>query len=203
MTRATRRRAGTRATALAVALLGASGSSPAVAGVTARTDPTASTHDVAIGTWGATPTLQATGAPPPGTVSIDYSHTVALTTAPQYLYLANTGTRTLSGSSYTVDGIAGTLLGNPVITLAACTGGTWDTATHACVGGAVTTVGTFTAAAPGPVASTVTAAAPGSRVQLQASVSNFGVLGSFTAVFGAQVSATAPRQVAGPSTSNS
>jgi len=203
MTRGFRPRQARRATAVTVALLGATGLMPAGAEVSARNDPATSAVTAATGTWGATPTLAASGVPAPGTVSITYSHTLVLTTAPQYFYVANTGTRTLSGTSYTVDGIAGAVLGDPVITVRACTGGTWNTSTHACSAGSVTTVGTFTAGAPGPVESAVTAAGPGTRVQLQAAVSNFGLLGSFTAVFGTRVSSSAPRQVAGPLVSNS
>lgn len=188
------------AAALAVALLGAPVLTPAQATVKATNSGTMSASSA---TWGATPTTSASGTPSPGTVSIGFSRTLILTTPPQYLYVANTGSSTLTGTSYRVDGIAGALLGNPVITLRACVGGTWNTSTDVCGGGgAVSTIGTFTAAAPGPVNSAVAAAGSGSRLHLQAAVSNFGLLGSFTAVFGASVSSTSPRQIAGPTTTN-
>lgn len=200
---ATRRHVLTGATALAVALVGVPLVAPAGASLRASNGAT-STQAVSSATWSAIPTLTPSGAPAPGTVSIEFSRTLIVTTAPQYFYVANTGTRALVGTSYTVTGIAGALLGNPVITLRACVGGTWNTSSDACTGtGAVdTVVGTFTAGAPGPVQSAVVAAAPGSRLHLQASVSNFGLLGSFTAVFGASVTSTGPRQVSGPLTTN-
>lgn len=195
----------TRATALAVALVGASVAGPAGAVLVAGSNPVSSTHTVGSATWSAITTLTSSGTPPPGTVSIGFSRTIILTTPPQYLYVANAGTATLTATSYTVTGIGGALLGNPVITLRACVGGTWNTSTDACTGaGAVNTVvGAFTAAAPGPTASNVAPAGAGSRVHLQASVSNFGLLGSFTAVFGAQVSSAGPRQVSAATITNS
>ena len=197
------RRTHMRAAAFAVALIGATVLTPAEAAIKAANTSGAMT--VSSATWSAIPTPSSSGTPPPGTVSIGFSRTLVLTTPPQYFYVANAGTAALSRTSYQVDGIGGALLGNPVITLKACVGGTWNTSTDVCSAGAgaVITIGTFTSAAPGPVDSATTAGATGSRLHIQASVSNFGLLGSFTAVFGTSVTSTTPRQVSGPTTTNS
>ncbi|HET7487887.1 MAG TPA: hypothetical protein VFJ85_08155 [Acidimicrobiales bacterium] len=191
------RRAG--AAALAAALLAALVARPAVAGGTAQATGTAA---VTSSTWSVIPTTSSSGTPSPGSVSIGFSHTLVLTTPPQYFYAANTGTRSLVRTSYEVDGIGGALLGNPTITLTACVGGTWNTGTNVC-SGTPTAIGSFTAASPGP---TDVAAAPtssGSRLHIQAAVSNFGLLGSFTAVFSTMVTSSgAVRQLSGPLTTN-
>lgn len=114
-------------------------------------------------TWGALPTQAATAPYVPAALALTFA-VAAATPRPQYFWVVNTGTVSLTHASYTV-----TETGAPGLsaTVQACVGGTWNETTDAC-GGAVTTVAT---SGTGATASTVVPASPSAQVRLRAVLS--------------------------------
>lgn len=149
--------------------------------------------------WSVIPT-QSASTPAPGSLSLTFSHLV-LAPPPQYFSAVNVGTHALAATSYGVTGVGGALLGNPVLTLSACIGATWNTSSDTCAG-AATVIGSFTATATGPTDTTAAPSAAGSRLSVRASVTNFGLTGSFTATISTNVSSQAPRDIPAASTTS-
>ena len=153
-----------RAIAVAGALLGVLGISTAklaIAGGTAGNATAAQT--VTSGTWKALPTTL--GSPPYLTQSLVLTFLLGASPPPQYFWVVNTGSLTLSGATYTV-GITGTP--GASASIAACVGGTWNESTGACSG----TITTLVTTATGSAASAVVPAAAGSSIRLRASVTS-------------------------------
>jgi hypothetical protein len=149
--------------------------SAALAGVEAVTpqDATASIkalarHSTSVATtsgiWAALPT-QASSAPYVP-VALPLTFAVAVTTPrPQYFWVVNTGTVSLSSATYTVTETGALGL---TATVEACVGGTWNETTDACTGGTITTVATSSG---GATSSSVVPASPAAQVRLRARVS--------------------------------
>jgi hypothetical protein len=158
------------------------------------------TQALTSGTFAVIPTTAA-GTPAAGALTLTYG---TLAPPPQYFDAVNTGTLTLTATSYGVAVSGGGVLGAPSIALSACVGGTWNTTLATCTGGVATALGSWTSASSTPIASTATPAAVGARLNIKATLSNGGVLGANTvAVITTTVSSGSPRQVRAATTTNS
>ncbi len=115
------------------------------------------------GIWAALPTQAASAPYVRSALALTFAVAV-VTPRPQYFWVVNTGTLSLTGASYTV-----TETGSPGIsaTVEACVGGSWNESTDAC-SGTVTTVAT---SGGGAMSSSVVSAAPSAQVRLRARVS--------------------------------
>jgi len=115
------------------------------------------------GVWAALPTQAASAPYLPAALALTFAVSVS-TPAPQYFWVVNTGTVSLTSATYTVTetGVAGI-----TATVEACVGGVWNESTNAC-SGAVTTVATSGA---GATSSAVVPAAPSAQIRLRARVS--------------------------------
>lgn len=136
----------------------------AQAGVAARA---IGTQDVSSGSFAVVPTTDP-ATPPPGALTLTYA--AILSPPAQYFDAVNTGSIPLIGATYSVAVSGGGLLGDPSITLAACTGGSWDQSTGSCSGTEVA-LGTWSASATAPADSSAAPAVPGTRLGIKASIS--------------------------------
>jgi hypothetical protein len=153
-----------RAIAVAVALLGVLGVSTARLAIASGTAGNASmSQTVTSGTWKALPTTL--GSPPYLTQSLILTFLLGASPPPQYFWVVNTGSLTLTGATYTLS-ISGTP--GASASIAACVGGTWNESTGTCSGSITTLVST----AAGSAGSTVVPVAAGSSVRLRASVTS-------------------------------
>jgi hypothetical protein len=138
------------------------GTSIAVAGTKAK--GVSSTQSVTSGTWKALPTTLS--APPYLTQSLVLTFPLSVVApSPQYFWVVNTGTLTLTAATYSVS-ITGT--GGAVATLAACVGGSWNESLGTCSGSITTLVNSTT----GSASSTVVPTAGNSEIRLRATVSS-------------------------------
>lgn len=158
-----------RALTALLAMSAALGASVQAATVTPATaaEVALARHSAAVGTtsatWAALSTQLASEPYVPSALVLTFA--VAVTTPrPQYFWVVNTGTVSLTRAGYTVTE-TGSL--GVTATVQACVGGTWDETTDAC-SGSITTVATSVA---GPTSSTVVPAAPAAKVRLRAIVS--------------------------------
>ncbi|MDQ1685073.1 MAG: hypothetical protein QOC82_1810 [Frankiaceae bacterium] len=124
-------------------------------------------HSTAVsttsGVWAALPTTAASAPYVPTALALTFA--VAVTTPrPQYFWVVNTGTVSLTGASYTVTETGALGL---TATVQACVGGSWNETTDAC-SGTITTVATSGA---GATSSTVVPGAPSAQVRLRALLS--------------------------------
>jgi hypothetical protein len=153
-----------RAIALAVALLGVLGVSTAkLALASGEAGKATATHTVTSGTWKALPTTL--GSPPYLTQSLVLTFLLGASPPPQYFWVVNTGSLTLTGATYTV-GITGTP--GASASISACVGGTWNETSGACSG----TITTLVTTAAGSAASAVVPAAAGASIRLRATVTS-------------------------------
>ena len=155
-----------RTLAALLAMSAALGATATVAPATAA-EVALARHSAAVGTtsatWAALSTQLSSAPYVPSALALTFA--IAVTTPPpQYFWVVNTGTVSLTHAGYTV-----TETGSPGVTatVQACVGGTWNETTDAC-SGTVTTVATSGA---GLTSSTVVPAAPAARVRLRAVVS--------------------------------
>lgn len=116
------------------------------------------------GVWAALPTQLGSAPYVPTALTLTFAVS-ALTPRPQYFWVVNTGTVSLSRASYTV-----TETGAPGLsaTVQACVGGTWNESTDACTGGTITTVATSGA---GATSSTAVPVLPAAQLRLRAVLS--------------------------------
>ena len=123
---------------------------------------------------------------------------------PQYFDVVNTGTRTLAGTAYFVAISGFSLLSSPDVTLKACAVGVdWNHGTAACSSGGTTTIGPFHANSTLFIDSTAAPDTANTRLHLQASISNVGLLsGTLTALISAQVSSLSPRDLVAVTTNS-
>lgn len=158
-----------RALAALLAMSAALGASVQAATVTPATaaEVALARHSAAVttrsATWAALSTQLASAPYVPSALALTFA--VAVTTPPpQYFWVVNTGTVSLTRAGYTV-----TETGSPGLTatVQACVGGTWNETTDAC-SATITTVATSGA---GLTSSTAVPAAPSARVRLRAIVS--------------------------------
>jgi hypothetical protein len=156
-----RRRA---AAALAAGVLLPLGATAAHAAMTAGATATPS---VTSGSWGVSPTGSAKQAQV-------LTWTQSGSSAPLYFTATNTGTVALAATTWTMQAVRADGIGNgtqPVVTLDACVGGTWNTTTNVCTGGTGTTIGGTTSTnASMSVASSVTPVQPGSALAVRATL---------------------------------
>lgn len=124
-------------------------------------------HTTAVSTtsgiWAALPTQLSSAPYVPAALTLTFA-TAVTTPRPQYFWVVNTGTITLSKASYTVTETGALGL---TATVEACVGGSWNESTDAC-SGTVTTVAT---SGGGATSSTVVPAAASAQVRLRAKVS--------------------------------
>ena len=114
-------------------------------------------------TWAALPTQASTAPYVPAALSLTFA--VAVTTPPpQYFWVVNTGTVSLSTASYTVTETGAVGL---TATVEACVGGSWNETNDTC-SGTITTVATSSG---GATSSSAVPAAPSAQVRLRARVS--------------------------------
>jgi len=146
-----------------------------LAGVQAATPSTATASIQALarhsssvattsGKWAALPTQLGSAPYVPAALTLTFA--VAVTTPrPQYFWVVNTGTVSLTKATYTVTetGAVGV-----TATVEACVGGTWNETTDACTGGVITTVATSSG---GATSSSVVPAAASAQVRLRAKLS--------------------------------
>jgi hypothetical protein len=122
---------------------------------------------VTSGSWGVSPTGSAKQAQV-------LTWTQAGSSAPQYFTATNTGTVALAATTWSMQTVRADGIGNgtqPVVTLDACVGGTWNTTTNLCVGGVPTLIGATTSVNPSmTAASTATPAQPGSALSVRATL---------------------------------
>jgi hypothetical protein len=113
--------------------------------------------------WGALPTQAASAPYVPAALALTFA-VAATTPRPQYFWVVNTGTVSLTRASYTV-----TETGAPGLTatVQACVGGSWNETTDAC-SGSITTVATSGA---GATSSTAVPASPSAQLRLRAMLS--------------------------------
>jgi hypothetical protein len=113
--------------------------------------------------WSALPTQAAAGPYTPSALALTFAAAL-VTPPPQYFWVVNTGSVSLTGATYTVTeaGSAGV-----TATIQACVGGTWNETTDAC-SGVVTAVATSGA---GATASSVVPATPSAQTRLRAVLS--------------------------------
>jgi hypothetical protein len=158
-----------RTLAALLAMSAALGASVQIATVTPATasEVALARHSAAVSTtsakWAALSTQAASAPYVPAALALTFA--VALTTPPpQYFWVVNTGTVSLTRASYTV-----TETGAPGLsaTVEACVGGTWNESTNAC-SGTVTTVATSGA---GATSSTAVPTASSARIRLRAVLS--------------------------------
>jgi hypothetical protein len=116
------------------------------------------------GVWAALPTQAASAPYVPAALALTFAVS-ALTPRPQYFWVVNTGTVSLTRASYTV-----TETGAPGLsaTVQACVGGTWNETTDACSGGVITAVA---ASGAGATSSTAVPASPSAQLRLRAVLS--------------------------------
>jgi hypothetical protein len=139
---------------LTVSLVGATAAAASGAATASASQTTGS------GSWAALATQQSSA--PYLTSALTLTFAAALTTPPpQYFWVVNSGTITLTRAGYTVTetGAVGV-----TATVQACTGGTWNESTNTC-SGSITTVATSGA---GATLSTSAPTAGGSKVRLRA-----------------------------------
>jgi hypothetical protein len=115
------------------------------------------------GIWSALPTQLASAPYVPAALALTFA-VAATTPRPQYFWVVNTGTVSLTHASYTVTETGALGLS---ATVQACVGGTWNETTDAC-SGVVTTVATSGA---GATASTVVPGSPSAQLRLRALLS--------------------------------
>lgn len=187
-------------TALAVALLGLSAVNGMVnapwAAASGKGRVTA-TAAVTSGTFGVEPVISGTS-----TLQPALAFTV-ISSGPQYFDALNTGTLSLAGTSYSVT-FTYLGIGTPTVTLAGCSGGSWNQSTGVCSGTAVT-IGSWT---PGSttVFNDTTAgsfpAAVGGRLGVKASIGGVSITATATVTVSSSVSTGATRQVRAATTTN-
>ena len=112
------------------------------------------------GVWAALPTQAASAPYVPTALALTFAVAVS-TPRPQYFWVVNTGTLSLTRATYTVTETGA--LGISA-TVEACVGGTWDESTDAC-SGTITAVAT---SGGGATSSSVVPAAPSAQIRLRA-----------------------------------
>jgi hypothetical protein len=116
------------------------------------------------GVWAALPTQAASAPYVPAALTLTFA-VAAITPRPQYFWVVNTGTLSITRASYTVTETGALGLS---ATVEACVGGTWNETTDACSGGTITTVA---ASGAGATSSTAVPASPAAQLRLRAVLS--------------------------------
>ncbi|MDQ1419723.1 MAG: hypothetical protein QOJ52_1685 [Acidimicrobiaceae bacterium] len=153
-------------------------------------------HTVPSDTWGVTPTK----------TSLSYTLVVLTVPPSQYFDVSNTGTRTLVGTTYTLDqSMSGLSLSGITVTLKSCAAA-WNTSGSGSCSGGSTTIFGFTGAS-SSVRGTTAATAPfavANVLHLQASVSGVGVsVSTLTVAITVSVSSKTPnRDISAVTTTN-
>ncbi len=184
---------------MAAVLLGmlAAAHPPAQAGVSGAAT---GAQDVSSGSFAVVPTTDPS-TPPPGALTLTYA--AILSPPAQYFDAVNTGSIALVGATYSVAVSGGGLLGDPSITLTACTDGSWDQSTGTCSGTEVA-LGTWSATSTAPADSSAAPAVPGTRLGIRASLSATANLTDVTtATISISVSSGPTRQIRAATTTES
>ena len=128
---------------------------PAGAATLGRVTPPAA-QSAGSGTWAVVPTTSSTAPYGTGTLALNFPKVANAIAPSQYFNLANSGSLTVVGASYTVTGLDTTQ-----VTIETCVSGTWNETNGTCTGSIVTLVTTAAGTTSGTATSTTAPFAPG------------------------------------------